>query len=429
MEGESMQTVHVGGLEIGKGIPKICVPILGKTEDEILAAAKEAKASVADLAELRIDWYEYAKEIDRILPLVQNVKEILEDLPLIFTFRTTNEGGKTEISQEEYEELNLNVLHSGCIDILDVEIESGDDVVKRLVREAHQTGVKIIASNHDFEGTPEKEVILKQLKRMDLLGADILKMAVLPRSKQDVLLLIMATLEMKENYTKKPIVTMSMGEEGLISRLSGEVFGSSITFGSITKASAPGQIPVDVLSKVLKLLHVESKKNIFFVGFMGAGKSTIAKKIAESRNSPLIEMDEELEQIEGMPIPKIFEQYGEAYFRDLESNLILELREREKCIVSCGGGVMLRNENIVNMKKNGYIIYLKATAETIYERVKDYESRPVLNGNMNIPYIRGLMDKRCATYEKEADLIVETDGKKINQICEEILANVLNIWD
>lgn len=424
-----MQTVKVGGLEIGKGIPKICVPILGKTEDEILSAAKEAAASVADLAELRMDWYECAKEIEKTLPLVQRVKEQLSGKPFIFTFRSANEGGKTEISEEEYEALNLAVIRSGSVDILDVEIEFGDELAAQLISEAHKYGVKVIASNHDFDGTPEKAEMLKRLKRMDLLGADILKIAVLPQSKQDVLQLISTTLEMKENYTDKPLATMSMGEEGLISRLSGEVFGSSITFGSVTQASAPGQIPADILKRVLNLLHVESKKNIFFVGFMGSGKSTVAKRIAESLKAPLIEMDEELEQIEGMAISSIFETYGEAYFRDLESRLIFELLEREKCVVSCGGGVMLRRENVENIRKNGYIIYLKASPETIYRRIKDDNSRPILKDNMKLESIAKLMEERCAAYESEANLVIETDGKKVHQICEEILGNVLNIWD
>lgn len=421
MEDARMKTVQVRALEIGKGMPKICAPILGETEKEFVDSATKGKDSIADLFELRIDWYEKVEEIESVLSLLKKVREIIGEKPLLFTFRTAKEGGKKALSKEEYEHLNTKVSQSGFIDLLDVELELGEDLVRRLILEAHKNGVKVIASNHDFESTPSIEEIQRKLKRMDVLGADILKMAVYPQSKQDVLRLMLATSKMKDTHTEKPLITMAMGQEGLISRLSGEIFGSSITFGSITKASAPGQISVDSLKDSLTLLHIEEKKLLFLVGFMGAGKSTIAKNLAKKQKLPLIEMDEELVRMEGKSISDIFEQSGELYFRDLESQLISEIVKKEKAIISCGGGVMLRNENIEIMKKNGRIVYLKASPETIYERVKDNKERPILNGNMNVASIRSLMEKRCETYEREADVRVETDGKTVNQICDELI--------
>lgn len=416
-----MKSVCVRNVEIGVGIPKICVPVLGNRNEEYLDAARKVKTSCADLAEIRIDWYQEAKDVESVIGLISQIRQILDQMPLLFTFRTANEGGNTEITADDYEALMKKVIESGIVDLIDVELEMGEELFERLVAEAHENGVHVIASNHDFNGTPDKEEMLKRLKQMDLLGADILKIAVFPQNKQDVLTLLATTLEMSEGDTDKPIVTMSMGEEGLISRLSGEVFGSAITFGTVTQSSAPGQISAEVLQSALKLLHVESTRNIFFVGFMGAGKSTIAKQIAKSRKASLIEMDEELEQMAGMPISEIFETFGETYFRDLESKFLSELLERKRCIISCGGGIMLRPENVEMMKKNGYIVYLEATPETIYERVKNSNTRPILNGNMNVEYIRDLMKKRCDTYKEEANITIKTDGKPINQICEEIL--------
>ena len=127
--------------------------------------------------------------------------------------------------------------------------------MKAVVETAHANGVKMIASNHDFHKTPAKEEIVSRLRKMQDLGADIPKIAVMPQNKKDVLTLLAATEEMTTNYADRPIITMSMAGTGVISRLCGEVFGSSMTFGAAKKASAPGQMGVNDLSTVLDLLH------------------------------------------------------------------------------------------------------------------------------------------------------------------------------
>ena len=120
---------------------------------------------------------------------------------------------------------------------------------------AHACGVKVVASNHDFDKTPDKEDIVGRLRKMQDLGADIPKIAVMPQSKLDVLTLLSATEEMNRLYADRPIITMSMAGTGVISRLCGEVFGSALTFGAAGKASAPGQMGVNDLNTVLNLLH------------------------------------------------------------------------------------------------------------------------------------------------------------------------------
>ena len=165
-------------------------------------------------------------------------------------------------------------------------------------------------------------------------------------------------------------------------------------------------------------------KNIFLIGFMGAGKSTVAKELKEKLNMKLVEMDARIEHEQGMSISKIFEKSGESHFRDIESRLILTIGDEGDTIVSCGGGVVVRPENIDYMKKSGVVVFLSASPETVYERVKDSTNRPILNGHMNVEYIAELMEKRRALYEKAADIRIETDGKNIGQICDEIIAAV-----
>lgn len=161
--------------------------------------------------------------------------------------------------------------------------------------------------------------------------------------------------------------------------------------------------------------------NIFLIGFMGAGKSTIAKVLQKELNMTLVEMDERIVKEQGMSINDIFAQKGEQGFRDIESQLVLDIVTNENAIVSCGGGVVVRPENVENMKKNGKIIFLTATPETILERVKEGKDRPLLNGHMNVEYISELMGKRKDLYESAADIKVATDGKTVGEICTEII--------
>ena len=161
--------------------------------------------------------------------------------------------------------------------------------------------------------------------------------------------------------------------------------------------------------------------NIYLIGFMGAGKSTIARTLVREQGCSLVEMDERIVEEQGMSINEIFEKYGEDHFRDIESRLVEDLGKKKGMVVSCGGGVVVRKENVQNMKSSGKIVFLTATPETVYERVKNSTDRPILNGHMNVEYIAGLMEKRRALYEEAADLTIATDGKTRDEICREIL--------
>lgn len=250
-----MNTVKVRNIEIGAGIPKICVPIVGVTREEILAAAENIKSTKADVVEWRVDWYEDIFDFTKTEATIQALREVLGEMPILFTFRTSKEGGEKAIETEAYVELNQNAAKTGLVDLVDVEAFTGDDVVKAVVETAHANGVKVIASNHDFHKTPAKEEIVSRLRKMQDLGADIPKIAVMPQNKKDVLTLLAATEEMVSEYADRPIITMSMSGTGVISRLCGEVFGSALTFGAVGKVSAPGQMGIEDLTTVLGLLH------------------------------------------------------------------------------------------------------------------------------------------------------------------------------
>ncbi len=252
-----MNVVKVRDVVIGEGMPKICVPIVGKTKEEILQAAREILEVPADIVEWRADWFESVFYIEDVKNILVELRKILGKMPLLFTFRTKEEGGQEEISFEKYKELLQEVADMQQTDLVDVETfwESRALDIANLVEELQKSGVKVVGSNHDFTKTPEKAEILERLCTMQELGVDIPKIAVMPQNEADVLVLLEATEEMVSKHADRPIITMSMGTQGVASRICGETFGSAITFGAVKKASAPGQIDAKQLKNILEILH------------------------------------------------------------------------------------------------------------------------------------------------------------------------------
>lgn len=247
--------VEVRGVRIGEGIPKIIVPIVEATREEIIRKAESLAGVRKDIVEWRADWFLEAPDPAAVEEVLRELRGALGNMPLLFTFRTLKEGGEKAIEPQDYAALNISAAKSGLVDLIDVEIFTGDKIVKEIIETAHEAGVKIVGSSHDFARTPEKDEIVGRLRRMQQLGADIPKIAVMPRNRKDVLTLLLATEEMAVEYADRPIITMSMSGTGLISRLCGEVFGSSCTFGAVGKTSAPGQMNAEDLDTVLELIH------------------------------------------------------------------------------------------------------------------------------------------------------------------------------
>lgn len=250
-----IQTVQIRNLTIGQGKPKVIVPIVGRTRSEILNNAQSVDFEQIDLIEWRADFYEDVLVSVKLMDTLAQLREVLKEIPLLFTFRTKSEGGEREIDINDYVNLNIEIAQTGLVDLIDVEIMSGDMAVEKLIKSIHGYGVKVIASNHDFYKTPSAEEIIFRLKKMQDFDADILKIAVMPNNREDVLELLSATGKMESEFADRPVVTMSMGGLGVVTRLSGEVFGSAMTFGAAGQVSAPGQIPIEELEVALNIVH------------------------------------------------------------------------------------------------------------------------------------------------------------------------------
>jgi len=218
--------VQVKGLNLGKGHPKICAPMIGDTREELLREAILAKEAGADLVEWRIDYYEDVFQYEKVTETLVLIHEMLDGLPVLFTFRTIAEGGKRDITIRAYHELYLQMIRSGLVDMVDLELDKIESLEKELLAEIKQRNIPLIISSH------------------------------MPHNERDVLRLMELTRRAGA-FVSMPLITMSMGQLGMISRLSGNLTGSVMTFGALTseKASAPGQITVKELKSIIKLLN------------------------------------------------------------------------------------------------------------------------------------------------------------------------------
>jgi 3-dehydroquinate dehydratase-1 len=251
-----MRTVKAKNVVIGEGRPKTIVPITGAIAEEVLGQATIIGASVdTDVVEFRVDFLDIAMEPAKLAALGKQLPALLNGKPIITTFRTKAEGGKKAITDAAYADLYSTLLRAGFTDLIDVEMFRDAAVVKKLVDEAHRAGAGVVMSSHDFSGTPAVSELVARMRKQQELGTDIVKIAVMPRDPADVLTLLSATYEMSSRYADRPLMTMSMAGNGVVSRLAGEIFGSSMCFGMIGHASAPGQVEVDRLASTLDLIH------------------------------------------------------------------------------------------------------------------------------------------------------------------------------
>jgi 3-dehydroquinate dehydratase I len=199
--------------------------------------------------------------IRETIAVLRDLREIFPNKILVFAFRILKEGGDREISSEAYTQLNQIAAESGVVDLVDVALISCTDIAAENIYPNSQCWcTRHGFLSHNFVDTPEKAVLIRTLMKMQEMGADVSKIAVMPNTADDLLTLLNATYETASKYGDKPIVTTAMSPAGLLSRLAGEIFGSSMTYGAIGEATAPGQISVELLDDVLNLLHGDHNK-------------------------------------------------------------------------------------------------------------------------------------------------------------------------
>lgn len=255
-----MQKVYtVKQRTIGGATPLVCVPMVGSTKEELMEEAGIVLTIQPDLVEWRADYLHGVTDESFCLECLEAIHSVIGAYPLLFTLRIDAEGGQQTIDPDKRLHLIKKVIQSQKIDLVDIEYINGPAFVQQVAQLAKQHNVLLIVSNHDFEKTPPKEEIVQRLRNAQEAGADLPKIAVMPQSEQDVLELLSATNTFRTQHAKVPAITMSMAGMGVISRLTGGIFGSAITFGVLKTASAPGQISVKSLRSVLSLLQEQTK--------------------------------------------------------------------------------------------------------------------------------------------------------------------------
>ena len=251
-----MSCVDIRGCRIGEGRPKVILPIVERAEAAILEKAAQFSTLQADCVEWRVDHFDDARTPGAVARCLAKLRVALKDKLLLVTIRTKAEGGELALRHTEYTDLLHTILDTDCADLLDIEFFTAGADLPLLVEQAHTAGVPVVCSSHDFAKTPPQAELVERMVQMQQAGADLPKLAVMPRCRTDVLELLAATAEMADLHPETPVITMSMGVLGAVSRLAGEAFGSAMTFANPGQASAPGQVSLDIVNEVLDALHL-----------------------------------------------------------------------------------------------------------------------------------------------------------------------------
>ena len=248
-----MKECKIGDLVINNEKARICVPVTQKNDLEIIEQIKSLQTKGIDLIELRIDCFENVYDDEALETLSNNIK-MINQVPIIFTLRTRSEGGNLDVKPHDYEHIVEVALQTGAYELYDIELLINDSVVINLVDKIHGHGKKVIMSNHDFKRTPSINTMSMRFLKMASFDGDILKIAVTPSNYLDVLKILEFTDECKAIFNV-PVVVIAMGKLGVLTRMTGTLFGSSITFAKVDDGSAPGQVDLDDLKTAMSILE------------------------------------------------------------------------------------------------------------------------------------------------------------------------------
>lgn len=266
-----MKTLTIGDLTLGEGLPKICVPLTGESQEDLLEEARQVKQLPCQLVEWRADYMLAARDKtaaagEKAESLRQTLSRLRAelDMPIIFTVRTAAEGGRVQITRNDYYQLNQEIAQSKIADFIDLQAFErpgavNEQQVRNFIKIAHENGTRVLLSNHDFQGTPELEELLTRFFVMQELGPDLMKLAVMPKTEDDVFNLLEVAGLMRDQYGEIPFIAISMGALGAGTRICGGEFGSVITFAAGSRESAPGQLSAEALSKYLIQYYEKGK--------------------------------------------------------------------------------------------------------------------------------------------------------------------------
>jgi 3-dehydroquinate dehydratase I len=251
-----MRRITLRGQPVAGGkVPLVCTPLVGRTREAIRSELEAVLAKGPDLVEWRADFFEGLAEVDEVLAVARLLRQAAGPRPIVFTRRARHEGGEAVSAPEErVVEIYRAVCESGSCDVVDYELSHPPERFAEVRRASREHGVAMIGSHHDFAATPPAEELFARFQAAERAGADIAKVAVMPRRLDDVLALLGATLEASREVSI-PLISMSMGAYGSLTRMFGWVFGSAVTFAVGQGSSAPGQLAIEDLNRVVEVVR------------------------------------------------------------------------------------------------------------------------------------------------------------------------------
>jgi 3-dehydroquinate dehydratase I len=244
--------IHVHGKPVSNGaLPLICTPLVGRDRDAVLAEVAAVLPKQPDLIEWRVDFFGGIGDTALVLDTARALKAAAGETPILFTRRSTREGGeKIAVAEADIVRLYEAVCAARCVELVDWEMSGGAADFAQVRAAARANDIQLVASYHNFHATPDAATLVAKFAEAERLGGDVAKVAVMPQVPEDVLTLLGATLTASRTVGL-PLISMSMGAYGSLSRIMGWVYGSAVTFAVGKSSSAPGQVPIEELRAVL----------------------------------------------------------------------------------------------------------------------------------------------------------------------------------
>ncbi|WLP60068.1 type I 3-dehydroquinate dehydratase [Bacillus pumilus] len=245
---QKIKSVQTGGQ------PMICTPLIGQTKEELLHEVEVLTEKKPDVIEWRADFFHHLHDKEQVIETLKRMVEKAKGIPVLFTIRSKKEGGESiSLSEDEKVSLLVELCSTQLVGAVDYELMHDVAHIQQVSQAAKKNGVILIVSYHDFQRTPDVDRLVELLINAQSVGADIAKIAVMPRSYDDALTLLSATSN-AEKQLSIPVISMAMGEYGAFTRMVGGLFGSVMTFAVGKESSAPGQVAIQDLNTVLSIV-------------------------------------------------------------------------------------------------------------------------------------------------------------------------------
>ena len=253
---QNNKPIEINGQPIAGGkFPLVCTPLVGRTLDKLMAELAVVLPKQPDVLEWRVDYFDAIGDSAAVIAAARAIKQAAGAIPILFTRRSIIEGGeKIALNEDQVIAMYAAVCESKSIDLIDYEMANEAANIVRVRTAAKANDIKLVLSFHNFSYTPGLETLVGKFLNADQLGADVAKVAVMPRDLDDVLTLLNAT-QAANHKLRIPLISMSMGPYGSLTRMFGWAFGSALTFAVGAAASAPGQVPIEDLNTVLAILQ------------------------------------------------------------------------------------------------------------------------------------------------------------------------------